>query len=173
MARETRLKQAIEDVIPLYDYIIIDCPPSLGLLTINALTASSSYLVPMQCEFYAMEGLSQLLKLVGLVSKSLNQNLVQEGILLTMFDSRNNICHQVADEIREHFKEKVFQSVIPRNVKLSECPSHGKPILIYDINSKGAKGYLNLAKEIISKNEAVLNPVVQTQGESQPLTTNA
>lgn len=153
IARETRLKSSLEEILPLYDYILIDCPPSLGLLTINALVASDSYLVPMQCEYYAMEGLSQLIHLVGLVRKSLNQNLKDEGILLTMFDSRNNLCHQVAGEIRQHFKDKVFQSVIPRNVKLSECPSHGKPILLYDVNSKGAISYLSLAKEIIQRNE--------------------
>lgn len=153
IARETRLRNSLEEILPLYDYILIDCPPSLGLLTINALAASDSYLVPMQCEFYAMEGLSQLVNLVSLVKKSLNLNIGEEGILLTMFDSRNNLCHQVAGEIRHHFNDKVFQSVIPRNVKLSECPSHGKPILLYDVNSKGAISYLGLAKEIIQKNE--------------------
>ncbi|MBI2645847.1 MAG: ParA family protein, partial [Deltaproteobacteria bacterium] len=129
------------------------------LLTVNALTASDSYLVPMQCEYYAMEGLSQLIRLVGLIHKNLNPNLKEEGILLTMFDSRNNLCHQVAGEIREHFKDQVFKSVIPRNVKLSECPSHGKPILLYDVNSKGAMSYLSLAKEIITRNE-----VAKTEG---------
>ncbi|HBQ21432.1 MAG: chromosome partitioning protein ParA [Deltaproteobacteria bacterium GWA2_38_16] len=175
IARETRLKVSLEEILPLYDYILIDCPPSLGLLTINALTASDSYLVPMQCEYYAMEGLSQLVKLVGLVNKSLNPKLSQEGILLTMFDSRNNLCHQVAAEIREHFKGQVFQSVIPRNVKLSECPSHGKPILLYDVNSKGAMSYLSLAKEIIQRNEikteATLDNALQNTGE-RPLQIN-
>ncbi|MEK7790581.1 MAG: ParA family protein [Deltaproteobacteria bacterium] len=153
IARETKLKQALGSVLEQYDYVLIDCPPSLGLLTVNALTASHSYLVPMQCEYYAMEGLTQLLKVVGLVKKGLNLELKEEGILLTMFDGRNNLCHQVVAEVREHFSERVFQSVIPRNVKLSECPSHGKPILLYDVNSKGAMSYLSLAKEIISKNE--------------------
>ena len=175
IARETRLKVSLEEILPLYDYILIDCPPSLGLLTINALTASDSYLVPMQCEYYAMEGLSQLVKLVGLVNKSLNPKLSQEGILLTMFDSRNNLCHQVAVKIREHFKGRVFQSVIPRNVKLSECPSHGKPILLYDVNSKGAMSYLSLAKEIIQRNEikteATLDNALQNTGE-RPLQIN-
>src|SRR3989338_543752 len=124
-ARETRLKTALDEISSLYDYILIDCPPSLGLLTVNALTASDSYLVPMQCEYYAIEGLSQLIKLVSLIKKNLNPNLKEEGILLTMFDSRNNLCHQVAGEVREHFKDQVFKSVIPRNVKLNECPSHG------------------------------------------------
>ncbi len=156
IARETRLKQAIKHVYDSYDYILIDCPPSLGLLTVNALTASQSYLVPMQCEYYAMEGLTQLLKVIGLVRKGLNPELKEEGILLTMFDGRNNLCHQVVSEIREHFSDRVFKSVIPRNVKLSECPSHGKPILLYDVNSKGAMSYLSLAKEIISKNESSL-----------------
>lgn len=156
IARETKLKQAIEPVYDSYDYILIDCPPSLSLLTVNALTASQSYLVPMQCEYYAMEGLTQLLKVVGLVRKGLNPELKEEGILLTMFDGRNNLCHQVVSEVREHFSDRVFKSVIPRNVKLSECPSHGKPILLYDVNSKGAMSYLSLAKEIISKNESSL-----------------
>lgn len=180
IARETKLKTAFEEVMASYDYILIDCPPSLGLLTINALTASNSYLVPMQCEYYAMEGLSQLVKLVSLVKKSLNPAIEEEGILLTMFDSRNNLCHQVAGEIRQHFKEQVFQAVIPRNVKLSECPSHGKPILLYDVNSKGAMSYLSLAKEIIQKHEdaqlslpqpEALNNVVENIGE-QPLQKN-
>jgi chromosome partitioning protein len=153
IARETKFKQALSSVLDNYDYVLIDCPPSLGLLTINALTASHSYLVPMQCEYYAMEGLTQLLKVVALVRKGLNQDLKEEGILLTMFDGRNNLCHQVVSEIREHFSDRVFKSVIPRNVKLSECPSHGKPILLYDVNSKGAMSYLSLAKEIIGKNE--------------------
>ena len=152
-ARETRLKTALDEISSLYDYILIDCPPSLGLLTVNGLTASDSYLVPMQCEYYAMEGLSQLTRLISLVSRGLNQKLEQEGILLTMFDPRNNLSHQVANEIRTHFKEKVYETVIPRNVKLSESPSHGKPIILYDVNSKGAMSYLNLAKELIRKNE--------------------
>lgn len=177
IARETKLKAALEEVQLNYDYVLIDCPPSLGLLTVNALTASDSYLVPMQCEYYAMEGLGQLIKLVGLIHKNLNPNLKEEGILLTMFDSRNNLCHQVAGEVREHFKDQVFKSVIPRNVKLSECPSHGKPILLYDVNSKGAMSYLSLAKEIITKNEVVKTvPVLKepevTKEEERPLQTS-
>lgn len=171
-ARETRLKSALEEVSSKYDYILIDCPPSLGLLTVNALTASDSYLVPMQCEYYAMEGLSHLIKLESLVKKSLNPTLKEEGILLTMFDSRNNICHQVASEIKKHFKGKVLSSVIPRNVKLSECPSHGKPILLYDMSSKGAKSYLELAKEIIRKNEVLRNIIAGKSEGPQPLQRN-
>ncbi len=168
ISRETKLKIALEEVQLNYDYILIDCPPSLGLLTVNALTASDSYLVPMQCEYYAMEGLSQLIKLVSLIRKNLNPNLKEEGILLTMFDSRNNLCHQVSGEIREHFKDQVFKSVVPRNVKLSECPSHGKPILLYDVNSKGAMSYLSLAKEIITRNEVIKAEPVLNQPEVTP-----
>lgn len=172
IARETRLKQAIGKILDKYDYLLIDCPPSLGLLTINALSASHSYLVPMQCEYYAMEGLTQLLKVIGLVRKGLNPELKEEGILLTMFDGRNNLCHQVVAETREHFSERVFQSVIPRNVKLSECPSHGKPILLYDVNSKGAMSYLNLAKEIIRRNDDSLIRPILTPEEHQPSKTS-
>jgi len=134
-----------------YDYIFIDCPPSLGFLTLNALTAADFFLVPLQCEYLAMEGLTQLLNTVRLVKKSLNPSLILIGILLTMFDKRNNLSHQVADEVRHHFGSAVFHTVIPRNVSLSEASSHGKPILLYDIRSKGAKSYLELAKEIILK----------------------
>lgn len=146
--REYRLKEAFTQVSDQYDYILIDCPPSLGLLTLNALTSAQSFLVPLQCEYYALEGLSQLLNTAGLVKKSLNTNLKIEGILLTMFDSRNNLSHQVVGEIRSHFNEKVFQSVIPRNVRLSEAPSHGLPIFEYDGKSVGSRKYMDLAKEI-------------------------
>ncbi|MBW2002737.1 MAG: ParA family protein, partial [Deltaproteobacteria bacterium] len=134
-----------------YDYIFIDCPPSLGFLTLNALTASDFFLVPLQCEYLAMEGLTQLLTTVRLVKKGLNPSLIMMGILLTMFDKRNNLSHQVADEVRRHFGSSVFHSVIPRNVSLSEASSHGKPIILYDIRSSGAQSYLELAKEIILK----------------------
>ena len=134
-----------------YDYIFIDCPPSLGFLTLNALTASDYYLVPLQCEYLAMEGLTQLLTTVRLVKKGLNPSLIMMGILLTMFDKRNNLSHQVADEVRHHFGSSVFQAVIPRNVSLSEASSHGKPIILYDIRSRGAQSYLELAREIILK----------------------
>lgn len=153
-SRETRLKNAIDLVSDRYDFILIDCPPSLNLLTVNALTAADAVIVPVQCEYYALEGLSELLRTIDLIKKSLNPRLEVEGILLTMFDPRNNLSHQVAQEIRNHFPDKVFQSLIPRNVKLSESPSHGKPILLYDIRSKGSLSYLELAKEILNKNYA-------------------
>jgi chromosome partitioning protein len=149
--REFRLKQAIQVISHEYDFIIIDCPPSLGLLTLNALTAADSFLVPLQCEYYALEGLSQLLNTAGLIKKSLNTQLHIEGIVLTMFDTRNNLSHQVVTEIRNHFGEKVFQAVIPRNVRLSEAPSHGLSILDYDPKSIGAIKYLELAKEVIHR----------------------
>lgn len=149
MAREIRLKNLLDPLREAYDYIIIDCPPSLGLLTVNALTAADSVLVPLQCEFYAMEGLTQLMNTVGLIQQQLNPALQIHGILLTMYDSRNNLSRQVQDEIRSHFSDKVFQVVIPRNVRLSEAPSHGLPALLYDAGSRGALAYLDLAKEII------------------------
>jgi len=147
--RERRLDRLIKEVEADYDYIFIDCPPSLGLLTINSLTASNSVIIPLQCEYYALEGLGQLLKTVRLIKQVLNPKLEIEGILLTMFDIRNNLSHQVAHEVRSHFKDKVFKTIIPRNIRLSEAPSHGKPILLYDIHSKGAESYLNLAREIM------------------------
>ena len=148
--REYRLKAALDQIRADFEYIILDCPPSLGLLTLNALTAADSILIPIQCEYYALEGLGQLLKTIQRVKQSLNPKLEIEGILLTMFDGRNNLSHQVALEVKTHFKDKVFKTVIPRNVRLSEAPSHGKPILLYDIHSKGAECYLNLAKEIMA-----------------------
>ena len=144
-----KLKAALEEISDEYDYIIIDCPPSLGLLTVNSLTASDSVLIPLQCEFYAMEGLSQLVRTVNLIRQHLNPKLYIEGILLTMFDKRNNISHQVAQDVKEHFEEKVFETVIPRNVKLSESPSFGKPVLLYDIGCTGSSSYLDLAKELM------------------------
>lgn len=147
--RERRLKLALAKFGGRYDYIIIDSPPSLGLLTINAMTAADSVLIPLQCEFYAMEGLSKILKTINLVKKSLNPFLSIEGILLTMFDARNKLSHQVAEDIRTHFKGTTFNTVIPRNVRLSEAPSHGKPIILYDITSRGATSYLELAQEIM------------------------
>jgi len=149
LARETKLKNALEQIIDQYDYIVIDCPPSLGLLTVNALTAAHSVLVPLQCEFYAMEGLSQLLRTVSIIQKNLNSKLQIHGVLLTMFDSRNNLSHLVSEEIKKHFSDKVFETVIPRNVRLSEAPSHGLPVALYDISSRGAQAYLELAQEII------------------------
>ncbi|GFO67442.1 chromosome partitioning protein ParA [Geomonas limicola] len=152
--REQRLKQILGKLNGSYDYIFIDCPPSLSLLTINAMTAANSVLIPMQCEFYAMEGLSQILKTIGLIQQGLNSALKIEGILLTMFDARNNLSHQVSEEIRTHFPKETFETVIPRNVRLSEAPSHGKPIILYDITSKGATSYLDLAKELITREAA-------------------
>jgi chromosome partitioning protein len=149
--REFLLKRRFDSLRDCYDYIFLDCPPSLGFLTVNALTASDAVLVPLQCEYYALEGLTQLLKTVNAVRSSLNGSLELAGILLTMFDSRNNLSSQVAEDIRRHFKEAVFQTVIPRNVRLSEAPSYGKPALLYDIRSSGAQSYLALAKELIGR----------------------
>lgn len=146
--REYRLKNALGQISQEYDYIIIDCPPSLGLLTLNSLTAANTFLVPLQCEYYALEGLSQLLNTAGLIKKKLNPALKIEGIVLTMFDTRNNLSHQVVEEIRSHFADKVFNAVIPRNVRLSEAPSHGQSILHYDTKSLGAARYRELAHEL-------------------------
>jgi chromosome partitioning protein len=150
--REVKLKDKLGEVERNYDYIIIDCPPSLGLLTVNALVAASSVIVPLQCEYYAMEGLSRLTQTINLIKKQLNVDLKLEGIVLTMFDKRNNLSHQVSDEVRQHFKTQVFESVIPRNVRLSESPSYGMPVLMYDIGSSGAKAYLELARELMQRN---------------------
>lgn len=150
ISREVRLKRALEQVEHNYDFIIIDCPPSLGLLTINSLTASNSVLIPVQCEYYALEGLSQLLNTVRLVQKHLNTNLEIEGVLLTMLDARTNLGIQVIDEVKKYFREKVFTTIIPRNVRLSEAPSHGQPIITYDPKSRGAEVYIDLAKEVVA-----------------------
>lgn len=166
IAREMRMKNAFEDLNKMgangFDYVLIDCPPSLGLLTLNALTASDYFLIPLQCEYYAMEGLGQFLRTTELVKKGLNRNLQRLGIVLTMFDSRNNLSRQVVMEVKNHFKEAVFETVIPRNVKLSESPSHGKPALLYDISSTGSQSYLALAQEIIQRIE---QPVAAEQEE--------
>lgn len=148
LGRELRLKEALEPLYSIYDYIFIDTPPTLGLLTVNALTAASYLLIPLQCEYYAMEGLSQLLRTVELVKKRLNTSLDFIGIVLTMYDRRNNLSSQVESEIRNHFKDKVFHVVIPRNVKLSEAPSHGKPVVYYDAGSSGARAYIRLTDEL-------------------------
>ena len=148
ISRETKLKRALDRVKYDYDYIIIDCPPSLGLLTINSLTAANSVLVPIQCEFYALEGLSQLMNTVTLVQRNLNPALALEGVVLTMFDARTNLSIQVVDEVKNHFRHKVYQTIIPRNVRLSEAPSHGKPVIMYDPKSKGAEVYFELAREV-------------------------
>ncbi|MCY1041082.1 AAA family ATPase [Corallococcus sp. bb12-1] len=149
--REFRLREALLPLKDKYDYIIIDCPPSLGLLTLNALVTADSVLIPLQCEYYALEGLSQLTHTIDLVKQGLNPALKMEGILLTMFDARANIAHQVVDEVRGYFKDQVFQAVVPRNVRLSECPSFGKPIILYDIKSKGCESYLALGRELMRR----------------------
>ncbi len=151
--REWRLKEALAAADQDFDYILLDCPPSLGLLTLNALTAADSLLVPLQCEYYALEGLSSLLETLKLVQRGLNPGLLLEGILLTMFDSRNRLSHQVAEEVRSHFPDRLFRTVIHRNVRLSESPSHGKPALLYDAHSTGSQNYLELAREIIRNGE--------------------
>lgn len=163
--REYRLKSAIATITEDYDFIIIDCPPSLGLLTLNALTAADSFLVPLQCEYYALEGLSQLLNTAGLIKKNLNPALHIEGIVLTMFDTRNNLSHQVVSEIRAHFGEKVFQAIVPRNVRLSEAPSHGQSIFEYDAKSIGAVKYLELAQELIQRNSHKTENNTQHSGD--------
>jgi chromosome partitioning protein len=149
ISREIRLKKAIQIIKEQYDYILIDCPPSLGILTINSLTAADSVLIPIQCEYYALEGLSQLLNTIRLVQKHLNTNLLIEGVLLTMLDARTNLGLQVIEEVKKYFQDKVYKTVIPRNVRLSEAPSHGKSIISYDPKSRGAEVYLDLAKEVI------------------------
>ncbi|MCM3087568.1 chromosome partitioning protein [Bhargavaea ginsengi] len=149
ISREVRLKHALDEVKGEYDYIIIDCPPSLGLLTLNALTASDGLIIPVQCEYYALEGLSQLLSTIRLVQKHLNQDLMIDGVLLTMFDARTNLGIQVIEEVKKYFQDKVYHTVIARNVRLSEAPSHGEPIIVYDPRSRGAEVYLELAKEVI------------------------
>lgn len=149
ISREMRLKSALEGIKGDYDFILIDCPPSLGLLTLNALTAADTVLVPIQCEYYALEGLSQLMSTIKLVTKHLNKNLGVEGVVLTMFDSRTNLSIQVVEEVRKHFNSKVYRTIIPRNVRLSEAPSHGLPIIQYDEKSKGSEAYLELADEVI------------------------
>ncbi|NLX82880.1 MAG: AAA family ATPase [Clostridiales bacterium] len=150
--REFHLRGLMESIKPEYDFILIDCPPSLSLLTINALTAADSVLVPIQCEYYALEGVTALMSTIGRVQKALNPALFLEGVVLTMFDGRTNLSLQVADEVKKHFKSKVFMSIIPRSVRLGEAPSHGQPIITYDPKSAGAVAYSKLAQEIIRNN---------------------
>lgn len=149
MSREGKLKRALDKAKFAYDYVLIDCPPSLGLLTINSLTAANSVLVPIQCEFYALEGLTQLMNSISLVQKNLNPVLTLEGVVLTMFDARTNLSIQVVDEVKNHFRHKVYQTIVPRNVRLSEAPSHGQPVIKYDPKSKGTEVYFDLAREVI------------------------
>lgn len=149
ISRETRLKCALEPIRNDFDYILIDCPPSLGLITVNALTAADTILVPIQCEYYALEGLSQLMNTVKIVQKHLNPSLKVEGVVLTMFDARTNLSIQVVEEVKKYFGNKVYRTIIPRNVRLSEAPSYGLPIILYDSKSKGAECYIDLADEVI------------------------
>ncbi|MDF2558303.1 MAG: sporulation initiation inhibitor Soj [Bacillales bacterium] len=149
VSREIRLKKTLDSIKSIFDYIIIDCPPSLGLLTLNALTASDSVLIPVQCEYYALEGLTQLINTIRLVQTHFNKKLKIEGVLMTMFDARTNLSIQVVDEVKKYFEEKIYQTIIPRNVRLSEAPSHGEPIILFDPKSRGSEGYLDLAKEVI------------------------
>jgi chromosome partitioning protein len=152
-AREGKLKTILSEVKHRYDYIFIDCPPTLGLLTVNALTAADSVLIPLQAEFFALEGLGQLMNTIGLIRQSVNPNLQIEGIALTMFNSQLKLSHEIEKEVRTHFGEQVFKTVIPRNIKLSECTSFGKPIVLYDVNSKGCIAYLDLAREILGRTQ--------------------
>lgn len=151
--REQCLKKAIQEAEEQYDYIFLDCPPSLGLMTVNALTAADSVLIPLQCEYYALEGLSQLMDTVQLVKRRLNPGLYLEGIVFTMFDGRTNLSIQVVDEVKKHFRREIYRTIIPRNVRLSEAPSHGKPIALYDPRSKGAEVYQELAREVCKRDQ--------------------
>ena len=157
--RETILKESLKQVYEKYDYILIDCPPSLGLLTLNALTAANSVLIPVQCEYFALEGLGQLLNTINIVKQYYNPELSIEGVLLTMFDTRLRLSHQVADEVRKYFGDKVFNTVINRNVRISEAPSYGKPIILYDAVSTGAQNYMALAAELIDRNSKSVNTI--------------
>ena len=155
--RESLLRNALAEVKDKYDYILIDCPPSLGLLTLNSLTSSDSVLIPVQCEYFALEGLGQLLNTINIVKKHYNKDLAIEGVLLTMFDTRLRLSHQVAEEVRKYFGDKVYNTVINRNVRISEAPSYGKPIILYDAISSGAQNYMALAAEFLEKNSSILN----------------
>jgi chromosome partitioning protein len=149
--RETRLRSALEPLLGEYDFVVVDCPPSLGLLTLNVLAAADGVLIPIQCEYYALEGISQLLNTVRLVQQNFNPNLALDGVLLTMYDARLNLCRQVAEDAKEYFEQKMFRTAIPRNVRLAEAPSFGKPILMYDVQSVGARSYLAVAQELMRR----------------------
>jgi chromosome partitioning protein len=154
--REFRLRRALEGAVDGFDYVLIDCPPSLGLLTLNALVAAQAVLVPLQCEFYALEGLSYLVRTIDRVKRSLNPVLDIQGVILTMFDKRNNLCDLVAADVRGHFGAKVYETVIPRNVRVSEAPSHGKPVLLYDFRCPGSQAYIHLASEVLRREQAAI-----------------
>ena len=156
--REMALRRALEDIVGNYEFVLIDCPPSLGLLTLNVLTASDGVIIPIQCEYYALEGISQLLNTVKLVQQNFNPSLAIDGVLLTMYDSRLNLCRQVAEDAKEYFDQRMFRTVIPRNIRLAEAPSYGKPILLYDIQSVGAKSYLSVAQELLKRAESAAAP---------------
>jgi chromosome partitioning protein len=151
--REFRLKEALAPLRDRFDHILIDCPPSLGLMTVNALSAADGLIIPVQCEYLALEGVSQMVETLQRVQAALNPGLVLDGVLLTMFDERTNLARQVVQEIREYFKDRVYKSIVPRNVRLGEAPSFGRPIMLYDIRSRGAETYMNLAREVIRQNE--------------------
>ena len=168
-ARETMMRRALRDIRDQYQYVVIDCPPSLGLLTLNMLTAADSVLIPIQCEYYALEGLSQLLNTVKLVQRNFNPALAIDGVLLTMYDGRLNLCKQVAEEAKEYFGSQVFSMTIPRNVRLAEAPSFGKPILLYDVQSVGAKTYLAVAQELIGRVERAGAPAPPAPPTAEPL----
>jgi chromosome partitioning protein len=163
LAREHRLTEALRSIRSDYDYVLIDCPPSLGLLTVNGLTAADAVLIPLQCEYYALEGLTALLETVALIRQRLNPGLAIEGLLLTLFDTRNSLCHQVAEEVQKHFPLDVFATVIPRNVRLSESPSHGLPAVVYDPGSRGAAAYRALAEEILQRDGAARGSAVEAK----------
>ncbi|TDG95155.1 ParA family protein [Cardinium endosymbiont of Culicoides punctatus] len=154
--REGRIKESLKSILPIYDYVIIDCAPSLGLITINALTAADSLIIPVQCEYFALEGLGKLLNTTKIIQSRLNPNLEIEGILMTMYDARLRLANQIVAEVKKHFQNMVFETIIPRNIKLSEAPSFGMPAITYDAESKGAISYLNLAEEIISRKKTVV-----------------
>ena len=156
--REVLLRKALEKIRAMYEFIIIDCPPSLGLLTVNALTAADTVLIPVQCEYYALEGLSQLLNTINIIKKGLNPSLAIEGVLMTMFDSRLRLSNQIVEEVKKYFGEKVFRTIITRNVRLSEAPSFGKPIILYDAVSSGTRNYMELAKELLTHNGHLPQP---------------
>ena len=165
-SRERRLEHALADLRGSYEFVILDCPPSLGLLTLNALTAADAVLIPLQCEYYALEGLARLTDTVARVREGLNPGLGIEGIVLTLLDRRNNLARQVEREVRGHFGERVYRTVIPRNVRLSEAPSHGKPVLLYDIRSSGATAYLRLAEELLERQRGAAADALEPDGES-------